>query len=85
MKRPGPLAAALLLVGCGTATPPADMPARSWKYYAAHPEDIAPMQAICRQWAQSGTPIGTEPAVVAGNCRAAAFAKSMLAQGAAPR
>ncbi len=77
---------ALLLAGCGTATPPADMPARSWKYYTAHPDDIGPMQAICRQWAQSSTPVGAQPAVVAGNCRAAAFAKSMLAQqGAAVR
>lgn len=81
MTRLGPLGAAMLLAGCGTATPPADMPARSWKYYAAHPDEIAQMQTICRQWAQSRTPVGAEPAVVAGNCRAAAFAKSMLALG----
>ena len=85
MRALGPLLGMMLLAGCDPAAPPADMPARSWKYYAAHPEDIAPMQAICRQWAQSSTPAGSQPAVVAGNCRAAAFAKSMRAQGAAAR
>lgn len=80
MKRWGLLLAALAMAGCDKTAPPSDMPARSWKYYAAHPGDIAPMQAICRQWAGSSASAGTEPAVIAGNCRAAAFAKSMLAQ-----
>lgn len=79
--RSGPVLAVLLVTGCGDTTPPADMPARSWKYYQTHPDAIDPMLAICRQWAASGTAVGTEPAVVSGNCRAAAFARSMLAQG----
>ncbi len=80
MTRSVPALAALLLEGCGTSAPPADMPARTWKYYEAHPAEIEPMQAICRQWAGAGVAPQAEPAVVAGNCRAAAFAKSMLAQ-----
>jgi hypothetical protein len=54
------------------------MPARDWKYYVAHPGDIEPMQKICLQWSASNAPAVAEPAVVAANCRAAAFAKSML-------
>ena len=68
----------LLLAGCGTSSPQADMPARTWKYYQAHPADIEPMQKICREWSASNAPAVTEPAVVAANCRAAAFAKSQL-------
>jgi len=69
---------ALLIAGCGTSAPPADVPARSWQYFVAHPAQIEPMQKICREWARSGAPAGTEPAVVTTNCRAAAFAKSQL-------
>lgn len=54
------------------------MPARTWKYYAANPAEIEPMQKICLQWSSSSAPAGSEPAVIATNCRAAAFAKSML-------
>ncbi len=69
---------ALLMAGCGTPAPPADMPARTWQYFVAHPAEIEPMQKICREWAGSGGPAGSEPAVVTTNCRAAAFAKSQL-------
>jgi hypothetical protein len=69
------LAVTVALTGCGAQ--PA-MPARTWEYYAAHPQEIEPMQKICREWAGSGAPAGSEPAVVATNCRAAAFAKSQL-------
>ena len=70
---------ALLIAGCGPSpAPPADMPARTWQYYVAHGEEIEAMQAICRKWSASDTPAGSQPAVVTGNCRAAAFAKSQL-------
>jgi hypothetical protein len=69
---------ALLLAGCGRSTPQADMPARTWRYYAANPGEIEPMQKICREWAGSTAPSDTQPAVVTTNCRAAAFAKSQL-------
>jgi hypothetical protein len=78
MMRGAPLLIAVLLAGCGSSTPQADMPARNWKYYVAHPGEIEPMQKICLQWSASNGPAISEPAVVAGNCRAAAFAKSML-------
>ena len=72
----------LLLAGCGVSETSngtdSDMPARSWKYYAAHPAEIEPMQEICRRWAGSNTPTSAQPAVVTTNCRAAAFAKSQL-------
>lgn len=67
-----------LLTGCGTDLPPSDMPLRSANYYEYHPDDIAPMQAICAQWAQAKTPPEAQPAVVTNNCRAAAQAKSRL-------
>jgi hypothetical protein len=72
--------AAMLVTGCGPkqsgAAPPTDMPLRTWQFYAAHPEEIEPMQKVCRAWAGSAAPAGSEPAVIAANCRAAAFAKS---------
>jgi hypothetical protein len=68
----------LALAGCGTSTPQAEMPARDWGYYVANPDEIEPMQKICREWAGSTAPKDTEPAVVTTNCRAAAFAKSQL-------
>jgi hypothetical protein len=75
-------AATLILVvalaGCGKSAPPADMPARTWRYYTAHPAEIETMQKICREWAGSGAAAGAEPAVVITNCRAAAFARSQL-------
>ena len=80
--RAASLSIALLLAGCGASdsagAPQADTPARTWKYYVAHPAEIAPMQEICREWSASNAPAVTEPAVVAANCRAAAFAKSQL-------
>ena len=76
--RAASLTVALLLVGCGRSAPQADMPARTWKYYQANPAEIEPMQKICREWSASKAPAVTEPAVVAANCRAAAFAQSQL-------
>jgi hypothetical protein len=67
---------ALLVAGCGTSAPQADMPARTWQYYVAHPQEIEAMQQICRLWSAGNTPAASEPAVVGSNCRAAAFAKS---------
>jgi hypothetical protein len=84
MIRIAPLTLGIMLAGCGPLSPPADMPARSWRYYAAHPAEIEPMQAICRQWSESGRPAGSEPAVITGNCRAAAFAKTMRRSQPAP-
>ena len=78
MMRSAIVCAGLLLVGCGKSTPQADMPARDWRYYVANPDEIEPMQKICREWAGSTAPTDTEPAVVTTNCRAAAFAKSQL-------
>lgn len=78
MIRSAALAISLLLAGCGSSAPQADMPARTWKYYVANPAEIEPMQKICLQWSGSNAPTASEPAVVAANCRAAAFAKSML-------
>ena len=67
---------ALLVAGCGVFAPPADKPARTWQYYVAHPQEIEAMQKICREWSAGQVPAASEPAVVASNCRAAAFAKS---------
>jgi hypothetical protein len=67
-----------LLSGCGTALPPSDIIGRSTDYYEHHPDDIAPMQAICSEWAQAKAPPEAQPAVVTNNCRAAAQAKSRL-------
>lgn len=72
------LVIALVLAGCGTSPPPTDMPARTWKYYVANPVEIGPMQKVCRQWSESTAAVGTQPAVVAGNCRAAAYAQAHL-------
>jgi hypothetical protein len=57
------------------------MLARTWQYYVAHPREIEAMQTICRQWSAGTAPAGAEPAVVATNCRAAAFARSQLQIG----
>ena len=76
--RAASLTMALLLAGCGRSAPQADMPARTWKYYEAHPAEIEPMQKICREWSASNAPAVTEPAVVGANCRAAAFARAQL-------
>ena len=78
MVRSAIVCAGLLLAGCGKSTPPADIPARNWRYYVANPDEIEPMQKICREWAGSTAPKDTEPAVVTTNCRAAAFAKSQI-------
>ena len=79
--RVGPFLLTVLLAGCGTSAPPADMPARTWRYYAAHPAEIETMQKVCREWAGSGAAAGAEPAVITTNCRAAAFARSQLQRG----
>ena len=80
--RAAPLTILLLLAGCGSSetTGEADtnIPARTWRYYTAHPAEIEPMQEICRQWAGSNAPSDTQPAVITTNCRAAAFAKSQI-------
>ncbi len=78
MMRSAIICTGLALAGCGTSTPQANMPARDWRYYVANPDEIEPMQKICREWAGSTAPNDTEPAVVMTNCRAAAFAKSQL-------
>ena len=78
MMRSAIICTGLALAGCGTSTPQAEMPARDWRYYVANPDEIEPMQKICREWAGSTAPKDTEPAVVSTNCRAAAFAKSQL-------
>jgi hypothetical protein len=72
---------ALGLTGCGKSAPRAEMPARDWRYYVANPQAIEPMQKICREWAGSGAPSEAQPAVVTGNCRAAAFAKAQIQLG----
>jgi hypothetical protein len=69
---------ALLLTACGTSLPQADMPARTWKYYVANPAEIEPMQKVCLQWSASGASAMSEPAVIATNCSAAAYAKAHL-------
>jgi hypothetical protein len=69
---------ALLLVGCGQSAPQADMSARTWQYYESHPDEIEPMQKICREWAGSAMPADTQAAVITPNCRAEAFAKSQI-------
>ncbi|PHR20262.1 MAG: hypothetical protein COA41_05910 [Sphingopyxis sp.] len=80
--RAAPLTIMLLLAGCGASefsdVAETDMPARTWRYYTAHPAEIEPVQKICRRWAGSNTPASAQPAVVTTNCRAAAFAKSQL-------
>lgn len=78
MMRSAIICTGLLLAGCGKSAPQANMPARDWRYYVANPDEIEPMQKICREWAGSTAPNDTEPAVVMTNCRAAAFAKSQL-------
>jgi hypothetical protein len=78
MMRSAIICTGLVLAGCGTSASQAEMPARDWRYYVANPDEIEPMQKICREWAGSTAPNDTEPAVVITNCRAAAFAKSQL-------
>ena len=78
MMRSAIICTGLALAGCGTSTPQAEMPARDWRYYVANPDEIEPMQKICREWAGSTAPNDSEPAVVTTNCRAAAFAKSQV-------
>ena len=80
--RAASLAIAILVTGCGapngSGSPQAETSKRTWKYYAAHPSEIEPMQKICREWSASNASAAAEPAVIATNCRAASFAKSML-------
>ena len=78
MMRSAIICTGLALAGCGTSAPQADTQPRDWRYYVANPDEIEPMQKICREWAGSTAPKDTEPAVVTTNCRAAAFAKSQL-------
>ncbi len=79
--RAAALVLGIALAGCDRSAPAADMPARTWQYYAAHPAEIETMQKTCREWAGSGAAAGSEPAVVTTNCRAAAFARSQLQLG----
>lgn len=78
MMRSAIICTGLLLAGCGKSTPQAHTQPRDWRYYVANPDEIEPMQKICREWAGSTAPKDTEPAVVTTNCRSAAFAKSQL-------
>ena len=78
MMRSAIICTGLALAGCGTSTPQAATQPRDWRDYVANPDEIEPMQKICREWAGSTVPTDTEPAVVTTNCRAAAFAKSQL-------
>lgn len=75
------ICAGLLLAGCGKSTPQADTEPRDWRYYVANPDEIEPMQKICREWAGSNAPSEAQPAVVTTNCRAAAFAISQIQLG----
>tara|TARA_R110000868_G_scaffold3162_4_gene20962 strand:+ start:1525 stop:1773 length:249 start_codon:yes stop_codon:yes gene_type:complete len=78
MIRSAIICTGLLLAGCGKSAPQANIQPRDWRYYVANPEEIEPMQKICREWAGSTAPNDAQPAVVMTNCRAAAFAKSQL-------
>jgi hypothetical protein len=73
------------LSGCGTSTPPADMPLRDAKFYEANPAEIPPMQNICDQWKASKVPVAAFPAVVVSNCNAVLEAKQFAKRQAALR
>ena len=73
----------LALSGCGTSTPPADMPLRDAKYYGANPQETAPMQAICDQWKASKVPVAALPSVIVSNCNAVLEAKEFAKKQAA--
>lgn len=80
--------AAVLVValsGCGTSTPPADMPLRDAKYYKANPAETAPMQAICDKWKASKVPVAAFPSVIVSNCNAVLEAKEFAKRQAALR
>jgi hypothetical protein len=81
------LASALVTVlsGCGTSTPPADMPLRDAKFYEANPAEIPPMQNICDQWKASKVPIAAFPSVVVSNCNAVLKAQEFAKRQAALR
>jgi hypothetical protein len=74
-----------LLSGCGTSTPPADMPLRDAKYYEANPPEIPPMQIICDRWKASKVPVAAFPSVVVSNCNAVLEAKEFAKRQAALR
>ena len=73
----------LALSGCGTSTPPADMPVRDAKYYEANPQETGPMQAICDQWKASKVPVAAFPSVIVNNCNAVLEAKEFAKRQAA--
>ena len=73
------------LSGCGTSTPPADMPLREAQYYEANPAEIPPMQSICDQWNASKIPVAAFPSVVVSNCNAVLEAKEFEKRQAALR
>ena len=75
----------LALSGCGTSTPPADMPLRDAKYYEANPAESAAMQAICDQWKASKVPVAAFPSVIVSNCNALLEAKEFVKRQAALR
>lgn len=86
MRRPAPaLAFISLLAGCGTSTPPADMPLRDAKYYEANPAEMPPMQTICEQWKGSKVPPAAFPSVIVSNCNAVLEAKEFAKRQAALR
>lgn len=74
-----------VLWGCGTSTPPADMPLRNAKYYEANPAEIPQMQSICDQWKASKTPVAAFPSVIVSNCNAVLEAKEFAKRQAALR
>lgn len=78
-------ALAIVLSSCGTSTPPADMPPRDAKYYAANPAEVPPMQNICDHWKDSKVPVTAFPSVVVSNCNALLEAKEFVKRQAALR
>ena len=78
-------ALAMFLSGCGTSTPPADMPLREAKYYEANPAEAASMQAICDRWKASTVPVTAFPSVIVSNCNAVLEAREFAKRQAALR
>jgi hypothetical protein len=76
---------AVVLSGCGTSTPPADMPLRDAKYYEANPAEMSPMQITCNQWKASKVPVAALPSVVVSNCNAVLEAREFAKRQAALR
>jgi hypothetical protein len=75
----------IALGGCGTSTPPADMPLRDAQYYEANPAEMLPMQKVCEQWKGSKVPPPAIPSVVVSNCNAVLAAREFAKRQAALR